>query len=64
MWFYCLKATEPLRDECLLFNTKCPGVPGTHLVDLRMMKGQVGLGATQWFLTRNLWIETGQVIAP
>ena len=64
MWFYFLKATEPLQGECLLFNTNSSGVPGAHLVDLGMMKGRVGLGATQWFLTLNPWIENGQVIAP
>ena len=32
-----------------LFTTKFPGTPGTHLIDLRRMKGWVDLGATQWF---------------
>ena len=39
MWFNCLKATEPLRGDGLLFRTQSPGVPGTHLIDLGKMKG-------------------------
>ena len=35
----CLKAAEPLRGVTLLFNTKLPESRGTHLIDLRMMKG-------------------------
>ena len=34
MGFNCLKATEPLRGGSLLFTTKSPGGPGTHLIDL------------------------------
>ena len=37
--------------KILLFTTKSAGVPGTHLVDLRKMKGRVDLAATQCFLT-------------
>ena len=39
MWFNCLKATEPLRGGSFLFTTKFPGIPGTHLIDIRRMKG-------------------------
>ena len=39
MGFNCLKATEPLRGESLLFTTKLPEIPGTHLNDLGRMKG-------------------------
>ena len=39
MGFNCLKATELLQRGSLYFATKCPGVPGTHLIDLRRMKG-------------------------
>ena len=35
MGFHCLKATEPLQRDSLLFNTRSPGLSGTHLVDLR-----------------------------
>ena len=35
----CLKATEPLQGDSLLFTTKSPGVSGTHLIDLGRMKG-------------------------
>ena len=27
----CLKATEPLRRDSLLFTNKFPEIPGTHL---------------------------------
>ena len=30
---------EPLRGGSLLFTTKFPGIPGTHFIDLRGMKG-------------------------
>ena len=49
MGFNCLKATEPLREDSLLFFFKSPGVSGTHLIDLGKMKGRVDLGDTQWF---------------
>ena len=39
MTFNCLKATGPLRGDSLLFTTKSPGVPGTHLIDLGRTKG-------------------------
>ena len=57
MGLNCLQAIEPLRRDSLLFITKSPEVPGTHLIDpgthlidLGRMKGWVDLGATQWFL--------------
>ena len=34
-----LKATAPLREGSLLFTTKFPEIPDTHLIDLRKMKG-------------------------
>ena len=49
MGFNCRKATEPLQRDSLLFNNKPPKIPGTHLSDLRRMKGWLSLGATQWF---------------
>ena len=39
MGFNFLKATEPLRGEGLLFIAKCPGVPGTQLINFDRMKG-------------------------
>ena len=39
MGFNCLKATEPLRGDSLLFTAKPPGGPSTHLIDLGRMKG-------------------------
>ena len=38
MGFNCLKATDPLREDILLFKTKSPGVPSTHLINLGRMK--------------------------
>ena len=35
MGFNCLKATEPLRGDSLLFTTKFPEILGRHLIDLR-----------------------------
>ena len=49
MGFNCLKATEPLRGASLLFTTKFPESPGTHLINLGRLKGTVESGATQWF---------------
>ena len=40
---------ESLWGDGLLFTTKFPEIPGTHLIDLRRMKYWVDLGATQWF---------------
>ena len=37
--FNCLKPTKPLNGDSLIFTTQSPGVPGTHLIDLRRMKG-------------------------
>ena len=39
MGFNCLKTTEPLRGDSLLFNTQSPGVLGTYLIDFGRMKG-------------------------
>ena len=39
MGFNCLKATEPPRGDSLLFTTKFLESPGTHLIDLRRIKG-------------------------
>ena len=46
MGFNCLKATEPLLGDSLLFTTKSPRCPGTHLISLVLVKGCVNLGAT------------------
>ena len=40
----CLKATEPLRGDSLLFTTNSPGVSSTNFIDLGRMKGWVDLG--------------------
>ena len=39
MGFNCFNASEPLRVESLLYTTKFPEVPGTHLIALGKMKG-------------------------
>ena len=39
MGFKCLKTTEPLQRDSLLFTTKSLGVPSAHLINLRMRKG-------------------------
>ena len=32
--FNCLKATEPLRGDSLLFTTQSPRIPGNFLINL------------------------------
>ena len=49
MGFNCLKATEPLHEDSLLFNIKSPGHPGIHLTDFGKIKGCANFGANQWF---------------
>ena len=39
MGFNCLKTTKPLGGDGLLFITKFPEIPATHLIELRKMKG-------------------------
>ena len=55
MGFNCLKATDSLRGGSLLFTTKSPEIPGTHLINFRRMKGWVDLRVTQWFWT---WVPS------
>ena len=43
MGFNYLMATEPLRGGSLLFTTKFPEIPGTHLIKLERIKGYVVL---------------------
>ena len=38
MGFNCLKATEPVRGDSLLFTTQPPGLPGIYLINLVWMK--------------------------
>ena len=53
--FNCLKVTEPLQGDILLFTTKNLGIPGTHFINLRRTKGWVNLRTTQWFQTQDPW---------
>ena len=39
MGFNCVKATVPLQGDRLLFTNQFPRFPGTHLINLEMMKG-------------------------
>ena len=48
-WGSTASGLVPLRGGSLLFTTMFPDIPGTHFIDLGMMKGWVDLGATQWF---------------
>ena len=45
--FNCLKAAESLQGDSLLLTAKSPGIPGTHLIHHRKMKGFVELGVNQ-----------------
>ena len=38
MGFNSLKTTEPLPGGSLLFTTKFPEIPGTHLINLGSME--------------------------
>ena len=38
-WGLTASRLEPLRGGSLLFATKFLEIPGTHLIDLRRMKG-------------------------
>ena len=53
MGFNCLKATEPLRGDSLIFTTQPPGVPGTHLINFNEMKGWNNLDLEA---TKQIWI--------
>ena len=48
VWGSTTSRLESLQGGSLLFTTKFPGIPGTHFIDLRRMKGCVDIGATQW----------------
>ena len=37
--FNCVKTTEPLRGDSLLFITQSPEVPGIHLINFDRIKG-------------------------
>ena len=64
MVFNCIKATEPLRGGSLLFTTKSPGYPGTHLIDLTTHKVErlSWPQSPQWYWTWDPW--TGNPVTP
>ena len=47
-WGSTASRLELLQGGSLLLTTKFPGNPGTHFINLGMMKSIVDLGATQW----------------
>ena len=53
MGFNCLKATEPLQGNSLLFTTKFLKISGTHLIDIGKMQCWVDLGVINKFRTRD-----------
>ena len=55
-WGSTTSRLELLWRGSLLFTTKFPEIPGTHFIDLRMMKDWVDPGATQWFWVPYPWI--------
>ena len=55
MGFNCLKATEAIPEDSLLFTTHPTVVPDTHLIDLKRMKGWVDVQATQLFWNQDPW---------
>ena len=56
MGFNCLKATEPLQGDNLIYTIKSLGAPGTHQTDLGRIRGWVDLGATWSFWIWDSWI--------
>ena len=54
--FNCLKSTESLQGGSLLFIIQFRKIPGTHLINLRRMKGLLDLGATRCLSTQHHWI--------
>ena len=56
-WGSTASRLQPLRGGSLLFTIQFPDIPGTHFIDLGRIKGSVNLGTTQWFWTRDPWIE-------
>ena len=48
-WVSTASRLQTLRGGSLLSTIKLLEFPGTHVKDLRRMKGCVNLGATQWF---------------
>ena len=56
MGFTCLKATEPLRGDNLLFTINFLEIASTHLIGLRRMKGWVNLEATLQFSFQDSWM--------
>ena len=52
-WSSTASRLEPLRRGSLLFTTKFPDIPGTHFINLVIMKGWVDLWARYWFWTRD-----------
>ena len=52
----CVKTTEPVRGDSLLFTTKFSEIPGTHLINFEKMNGPVDLAATQWFRIWDPWL--------
>ena len=43
MGFNWLKDTEALGGDYYLFTSECPGVPGTHFINLERMKAESNL---------------------
>ena len=54
----CHKSAEAIQADSLLLTTESPGVPGTHSIHLGKVKGQVKLGATYWYSTPGLGIQS------
>ena len=48
-WGSTAQRLELLRGGRLLFTTNFPEIFGSHFNDRGRMKGEVDLGATQWF---------------
>ena len=55
-WGSTASRLEPLWGGSVLFTTKFPEIPGTHFINLGIIKGWIDPGATQWLWTWVPWI--------
>ena len=54
-WSSTASRLKPLQGGSLLLTTKSPEISSTHIIYLGRMKDWVGLEASQWFWTGDLW---------
>ena len=55
-WGSIVSRLQSHYEESLFFTTQFPGIPGTHLINLKRTKGWVDLRTTQGFWNWDPWI--------